>query len=238
MEVPERAEVLVIGGGVVGCSAAFHLAEAGVDVVLLERDALGSGSSSRAAGGVRACFSDPLNVALGLRSLDLLADFGVRPGHDIDLQRVGYLFALDHPAAGRGVHGRRGRPAVARRALAHRRQGRGEGPVAAVRLGRRAGRVLVARRRSLHPRGGRRRVRRRRPPRRRPPRHRGRGDRCRAGGRGGVRGALAHRRHGSGRSRRGGAAREHRACAAPGRGRTRSGRWSGSTCRSRRTAAS
>ncbi len=97
MEVPERAEVLVIGGGVVGCSAAFHLAEAGVDVVLLERDALGSGSSSRAAGGVRACFSDPLNVALGLRSLDLLADFGVRPGHDIDLQRVGYLFALTTP---------------------------------------------------------------------------------------------------------------------------------------------
>lgn len=80
-----------------GCSAAFHLAEAGVDVVLLERDGIGSGSSSKAAGGVRACFSDPVNIALGLRSLDLLADFGARPGAEIDLHRVGYLFALTTP---------------------------------------------------------------------------------------------------------------------------------------------
>jgi sarcosine oxidase subunit beta len=43
--LPTRAEVVVIGGGVVGCSVAFHLAEAGVDVLLVERDSLGSGSS-------------------------------------------------------------------------------------------------------------------------------------------------------------------------------------------------
>jgi sarcosine oxidase subunit beta len=87
-------DVLVIGGGVVGCSTAFHLAEAGVDVLLVERDSLASGSSSKAAGGVRACFSDPVNVALGKRSLDLMADIGTRPGGDIDLRRVGYLFLL------------------------------------------------------------------------------------------------------------------------------------------------
>src|SRR5438067_2386803 len=50
----ERAEVIVVGGGVMGLSAAFHLAESGVDVLLLERDELGSGSTCRAAGGVRA----------------------------------------------------------------------------------------------------------------------------------------------------------------------------------------
>jgi sarcosine oxidase subunit beta len=94
MTVPERAEVVVIGGGVIGTSIAFHLAEAGADVLLLERDSLGSGSSSKAAGGVRACFSDPVNVALGLRSLELLADFQARPGGQIDLHRNGYLFAL------------------------------------------------------------------------------------------------------------------------------------------------
>ena len=92
--LPQRAEVVVIGGGVVGCSVAFHLAESGVDVLLVERESLGSGSSAKAAGGVRACFSDPVNVALGKRSLALLDDIGRRPGGDIDLRKVGYLFLL------------------------------------------------------------------------------------------------------------------------------------------------
>ena len=49
--LPDSADVVVIGGGVIGTSAAFHLAEAGVDVVLVERGQLGGGSTSRAAGG-------------------------------------------------------------------------------------------------------------------------------------------------------------------------------------------
>ena len=56
----DRASVVIVGGGVVGTSAAFHLAEAGAQVVLLERDQLGSGSTSKAAGGFRTQFSDPL----------------------------------------------------------------------------------------------------------------------------------------------------------------------------------
>lgn len=94
--LPPSADVVVIGGGVMGTSIAFHLAEAGVRrVVLLERDALGSGSTSKAAGGVRAQFSDELNIALGARSLQAFARFRERPGQDIDLHRVGYLFCLD-----------------------------------------------------------------------------------------------------------------------------------------------
>jgi sarcosine oxidase subunit beta len=93
--LPERAEVVVVGGGVIGTSSAFHLAEAGVDVLLLERSELASGSTSRAAGGVRAQFSDPLNIALGLRSLEAFARFPERPGAEIDLKQVGYLFLLD-----------------------------------------------------------------------------------------------------------------------------------------------
>ncbi|MFN8169956.1 MAG: FAD-binding oxidoreductase [Candidatus Nanopelagicales bacterium] len=91
--LPASAEVVVVGGGVMGASAAFHLAEAGVrDVLLLERDALAGGSTSRSAGGVRAQFSDAVNVALGLRSLPAFEQFGVRPGGEIDLHQVGYLF--------------------------------------------------------------------------------------------------------------------------------------------------
>lgn len=96
--LPERASVVVVGGGVMGVSTAFHLAEAGVpDVLLLDGGALGGGSTCRAAGGVRAMFSDEVNVELGRRSLAAFAEFGTRPGQEIDLHRVGYLFLLDRP---------------------------------------------------------------------------------------------------------------------------------------------
>jgi sarcosine oxidase subunit beta len=96
--LPRRAGVVVVGGGVMGASIAFHLAEAGVaEVVLIERDELASGSTSKAAGGVRAQFSDPLNIQLGARSLEAFAAFGTRPGHEIDFRRVGYLFLLSRP---------------------------------------------------------------------------------------------------------------------------------------------
>jgi len=95
--LPEAADVVIVGGGVMGTSIAFHLAEAGVErVLLLERNALGSGSTSKAAGGVRANFSDDLNIALGARSLEAFANFGQRPGQEIDLHRVGYLFLLEN----------------------------------------------------------------------------------------------------------------------------------------------
>ncbi|MFF7449019.1 MULTISPECIES: FAD-dependent oxidoreductase [unclassified Streptomyces] len=93
-----QANAVVIGGGVMGTSIAYHLAAAGVrDVVLVERDELASGSTSRAAGGVRAQFSDALNVLLGARSLEAFGRFGEEVGHDIGLHRVGYLFLLSTP---------------------------------------------------------------------------------------------------------------------------------------------
>jgi sarcosine oxidase subunit beta len=88
--------VVIVGGGVIGTSIAFHLGEAGVeDVLLLERGELGSGSTSKGAGGVRAMFSDELNVRIAMRSLEAWAAFGERPGWEIDLHQVGYLFLLD-----------------------------------------------------------------------------------------------------------------------------------------------
>ena len=97
--LPDRAEVVIVGGGVMGASAAFHLAEAGVtDVLLLEADQLSCGSTSKSAGGVRLQFSDAINIALALRSMDAFEKFGARPGAEIGLQQVGYLFLLTDPA--------------------------------------------------------------------------------------------------------------------------------------------
>jgi sarcosine oxidase subunit beta len=91
--LPDRAEVAIIGGGVMGASIAFHLAEAGViDVVVIERDTMGSGSSAKPLGGVRATFSDAGNILLGQRSLLAFEEFPARLGTDIGLRQVGYLF--------------------------------------------------------------------------------------------------------------------------------------------------
>ncbi|MGW1986527.1 NAD(P)/FAD-dependent oxidoreductase [Streptomyces collinus] len=93
-----RARAVIVGGGVMGTSIAYHLARAGVrDVVLVERDELGAGSTSRAAGGVRAQFSDELNIQLGARSLEAFGRFEEEIGQDIGLHRVGYLFLLSTP---------------------------------------------------------------------------------------------------------------------------------------------
>jgi sarcosine oxidase subunit beta len=98
--LPPTASVVVIGGGVTGLAAAYELARAGVrDVVLLDRDALGAGSTCKAAGGVRAMFSDPVNITLGARSLETFRDFPARFGQEIDFAAVGYLFLLSTPEA-------------------------------------------------------------------------------------------------------------------------------------------
>ena len=97
-ELPAHASIVVIGGGVIGTSIAFHLAEAGVpDVLLVDRGPLAGGSTSKAAGGVRAQFSDSVNIALGLRGLEAFERFEQRPAFAIDLHQPGYLFLLDNP---------------------------------------------------------------------------------------------------------------------------------------------
>jgi sarcosine oxidase subunit beta len=88
-------DVVVVGGGAMGASTAWHLAAAGVtDVVLLEAGELAGGSSGKPLGGVRAQFSDRTNVELGLRSLEKFHRFATDVGADIGLHRVGYLFAI------------------------------------------------------------------------------------------------------------------------------------------------
>ena len=92
----ESAEVVIVGGGALGASAAYHLTELGVtDVLLLEREVLGAGSTSKSAGGIRTQFADELNIRIALRSLDEFEAFEERFGVDIDFRQAGYLFLLD-----------------------------------------------------------------------------------------------------------------------------------------------
>jgi sarcosine oxidase, subunit beta len=88
----ESAEVVIAGGGALGTSVAWHLAELGItDVVLLERETLGAGSTAKSAGGFRMQFGDELNVRIAQRSLAELAAMG----DEIELHQWGYLFLLD-----------------------------------------------------------------------------------------------------------------------------------------------
>jgi sarcosine oxidase subunit beta len=95
-ELPATASAVIIGGGAMGVSTAYELARAGVSgVVLLDKGPLGSGSTSKAAGGVRAQFSDRVNIELAVRSLETFENFPARFGQEIDLHQTGYLFLLD-----------------------------------------------------------------------------------------------------------------------------------------------
>lgn len=90
---PRHADVVVLGGGAIGVSIAWHLAYRGVkNIVVVERSEFGSGSSAKPLGGVRANFSDPANITLGQRSLETFRKFKQNFGIDIGLRKVGYLF--------------------------------------------------------------------------------------------------------------------------------------------------
>jgi glycine/D-amino acid oxidase-like deaminating enzyme len=97
--LPTTADVVIIGGGCMGASAAYHLAERGAGkIVLVERDRfLAMGSTGRNAGGVRYQFSTPVNIQLSLYSLDIIARFEELFGVSANYHPIGYLFLLTQP---------------------------------------------------------------------------------------------------------------------------------------------
>jgi sarcosine oxidase subunit beta len=94
--VKKTAEVVIIGGGCMGASTAYHLTRLGItDIVVVEREPLlGMGSTGRNAGGVRHQFSTEANVRLSIESILALERFSEEIGYEIDFHQDGYLFLL------------------------------------------------------------------------------------------------------------------------------------------------
>jgi sarcosine oxidase subunit beta len=99
MELPGIAEIVIVGGGVMGASLAYHLAMRGQKgIVLLERESFfGLGATGRCAGGVRYQFATEINIRLSLASLPMLERFESETGQAIDYRPCGYLFLLTQP---------------------------------------------------------------------------------------------------------------------------------------------
>jgi sarcosine oxidase subunit beta len=94
------ADAVVVGGGCMGCSVAWHLTRRGMtNVVLVEREPqLGAGSTGRNAGGFRHQFSHAANIRLSIESVAMMAEFADRVGAAIDFHQDGYLFLLARQA--------------------------------------------------------------------------------------------------------------------------------------------
>jgi sarcosine oxidase subunit beta len=95
----ERADVAIVGAGVIGTSVAFQLVRLGArSVLLLEREALpGTGSTSKANGGIRAQFTTEINVAMSLASMDILDGLEAEIGDPPMYRKAGYLFLTADP---------------------------------------------------------------------------------------------------------------------------------------------
>jgi sarcosine oxidase, subunit beta len=88
------ADVVIIGGGIVGSSIAYHLAESGcANVLIIEREEKqGLGSTSKSLGGVRAQFATPINIQMSIYSIDIFSRFEELTGQTADYRAHGYLF--------------------------------------------------------------------------------------------------------------------------------------------------
>ena len=98
MGLPRSASAVIIGGGVVGCSIAYHLARRGArDVVVLERESVGGGTTSKAAGGIRVQFAHETEVRFSLESIQVFERFKDEFGADPGNTKIGYLYLLAEP---------------------------------------------------------------------------------------------------------------------------------------------
>src|SRR4030043_2025633 len=89
-------DFIIIGGGVMGASTAYHLSVRGYkNIILLEKeDFFGTGATGRCAGGVRYQFATEINIRLSLESLPMLERFEAEMHQAIDYRKCGYLFIL------------------------------------------------------------------------------------------------------------------------------------------------
>jgi sarcosine oxidase subunit beta len=96
--VTKSADVVIVGGGIVGSSAAYHLTDQGCrNVLVLEREAQqGLGSTGKSMGGVRAQFATAVNIQMSLYSIPFLASFEELTGYPSSYRPQGYLFVASN----------------------------------------------------------------------------------------------------------------------------------------------
>ena len=98
-ELPRSADIVIIGAGAIGASIAYQLGRRGArDVVVLERDAVGAGSTSKAAGGIRVQFATRVEIELSLRAIAFFKRFEDEMGVPCDFHQEGYLFVVTDEA--------------------------------------------------------------------------------------------------------------------------------------------
>ncbi len=93
-----NADVVIIGGGIIGFAVAFHLAKMKFgQIVLVEKETMiGEGSTSKAAGGIRAQFAQQVNVEMSIMSQRFFKNFHQETGNEAQFDQVGYLFLLQN----------------------------------------------------------------------------------------------------------------------------------------------
>jgi sarcosine oxidase subunit beta len=93
LSLPDRAEVVIIGGGIIGVSIAYYLAKMDVpDVLLLERGIMGEGTTAKSVGGIRTQFSTEINIQFSMFSRRVFKEFEAEFGVDPEFHQIGYLF--------------------------------------------------------------------------------------------------------------------------------------------------
>ncbi len=93
-------DVIIIGGGINGCSTALHLARAGARVAVVEKDAIGDGPTGRSSAIIRQHYSNELTARLAHYSLGIFSDFEAQIGGECGFRRTGFaalVAAADRP---------------------------------------------------------------------------------------------------------------------------------------------
>jgi len=87
------ADIIIIGGGVIGLSIAYHLSQRKAGkIILLEKGQLGEGSTSRCVGGIRTQFSTEINIRFSLESIKTFDHFEEEFGVNPEFRKIGYFF--------------------------------------------------------------------------------------------------------------------------------------------------
>ena len=94
VKMEKRADIVIIGGGVSGCSLAYNLAKSGISVVVFEKRYLSSGATGACGAGIRQQWSTKENADLAIKSVKIFEKLNKELGEDIELRQGGYLIAI------------------------------------------------------------------------------------------------------------------------------------------------